>query len=128
VLAKSSSHLHAKHAHVADSRWFKLFAFDDDIAEDDMEHDRTDLDPDALRRMRLAQQRGSENAALESAKRKQCERNGTHWSWIDHKDRDPAQHPTDTVEPSYVVPGQLGYDTPLDRSLVLKNSGFLTGA
>ena len=96
------------------SAWPRLFEFDDDLSDGDMEHDQTDLDPERKRREDLAQLRSSQQAKYELAKRAAVEASGKEWHWV-HRDGE--------IEPSYAVAGEIGYDVPCDRDAALLASG-----
>ena len=96
------------------SAWPRLFEFDDDLSDGDMEHDQTDLDPERKRRDDLAQLRSSQQAKFELAKRAAVEASGKEWHWV-HRNGD--------IEPSYAVAGEIGYDVPCDRDAALLASG-----
>lgn len=118
VLAKSLAHLHR--GAIADGNWHKLFDYDDALSDDDMEDDRTDLDPARKRQERIAQMKGREQCKFEQAKRQAVEDQGLSWTW--------TNSPDDPFAPSYMVPNQIGYDVPCDRQRAIEQAGLLTGA
>ena len=113
VLAKDLALYHAQSV-VELSALPRLFEFDDDLSDGDMEHDQTDLDPERKRREDLAQLRSSQQAKYELAKRAAVEASGKEWHWV-HRDGD--------IEPSYAVAGEIGYEVPCDRDAALLASG-----
>ena len=113
VLAKDLTLYHSQSV-VELSAWPRLFEFDDDLSDGDMEHDQTDLDPERKRREDLAQLKSSQQAKFELAKRAAVEASGKEWHWV-HRGGD--------IEPSYAVAGEVGFDVPCDRDAALLASG-----
>jgi len=145
LLVKSSTALYKDRSGLepADAQWPRLFDFDDLLEPDDMDYDRTDMDPIFSRRLALAQKKASEKASLELAKREKCEALGIPWTWVMDDGSSPPQladpsmamttrvpsdqGPGGDIQPSYLIPGQSGYDVPVDTHLVLRETGKLSG-
>ncbi|KAJ1460124.1 hypothetical protein M885DRAFT_612763 [Pelagophyceae sp. CCMP2097] len=111
-LAKNPAAVHA--GHVSDGNWKRLFRDDDELSDADMDDDRTDLDDTRRRQDKLAQLQASEVAKLELAKRQVVEDAAEEWQWVQTKE-------LGAIEPSYAVPGQIGFDQKVDRDRVLQH-------
>ena len=123
MLAKNLTMYHTYFC-VSMGNWSRLFEFDEEMSDGDMDMDQTDLDRERKRIEDIASMKSSQQAKYELAKRKRCEDAGLQWHWVHNYDGPNGYQ----IDPSYEAPGQIGYDMPTDRELVLRQAGCFNGA